>query len=249
MIRAGGMQDAAMVSSVADAPILRTLFPRPVGAAEVRGEAAVDTPWPAEAQAVERAVASRVREFAAGRACARSAMVQLGRAPVAVPAGSDRAPDWPAGLVGSITHTKGYCASVVALASLYAGIGLDVERVGAVGSDLWPRLYTPWELAWLERQPVAMRDEAATLLFCAKEAFYKSQYPTTGRWLEFDDVEVELEVEARASADQPGVGTYTIRVGRHVVPAGFPASGRGRYCRDAGLLLASAWLDLPTGAA
>ena len=235
--------EATSVVAAADAPLLRGLFPAAVGAAELCGGAVGIGLWPAEAQAVERAVPGRVREFAAGRACARVAMAQLGHAPVAVPSRPDRAPAWPTGLVGSITHTSGYCAAVVASASLYVGIGIDVEQVGTIDADLWSRLYTPTELDWLQGQSDAWRDEAAALLFCAKEAFYKSQYPSTGRWLEFDDVEVEVH----RPADGIEVGTYTIRVVGQVSPACFPSSAHGRYCTRGGLLLASAWVEQSGG--
>ncbi|GAB3946415.1 hypothetical protein GCM10027614_39920 [Micromonospora vulcania] len=59
----------------------------------------------------ERAVESRRRDFTAGRVCARRAMADLGLPASAVPAAADRAPVWPAGVVGAITHTTGYCAA------------------------------------------------------------------------------------------------------------------------------------------
>jgi len=38
-----------------------------------------------------------------------------------------------------------------------------------------------------------LRLRAASLIFSAKEAFYKCQYPITTEWLEFADIEIEPE--------------------------------------------------------
>jgi 4'-phosphopantetheinyl transferase EntD len=45
---------------------------------------------------------------------------------------------------------------------------------------------------WLHRQPRFARAEAATILFGAKEAFYKYQYSLTRTWLDFKDVTVSV---------------------------------------------------------
>ena len=89
----------------------------------VQGDLAL---WPDEAAAVARAIPKRRGEFAQGRSAARAAMGLLGHPPMAIPAGSDRAPIWPKGLVGSITHTNGLCAA--ALSQNAAALGIDAEQ-------------------------------------------------------------------------------------------------------------------------
>ena len=59
-----------------------------------------------------RAVPQRRREFFAGRLAAHRAMEALGHLPEPVPMGQDRAPVWPQGLVGSISHGAGACAAM-----------------------------------------------------------------------------------------------------------------------------------------
>ena len=44
-----------------------------------------------------------------------------------------RAPVWPAGATGDITHTKGYCAVAVGRVSDLRALGIDAERHGAAG--------------------------------------------------------------------------------------------------------------------
>jgi 4'-phosphopantetheinyl transferase EntD len=148
--------------------------------------------WPEEAEAVARAVANRVRQFAAGRHCARAAMAELGLAPAAVPVGERRAPRWPVGLRGSISHTDGYAVAVVRRVGGGEGdrwsVGIDAEQVGRVTEHLHPRLFTPAEQQWLAALAPLERAWAAAAVFGAKEAFYKAQFPLTAAWVGFHDV-------------------------------------------------------------
>lgn len=134
----------------------------------------------------------RRREFAAGRQCARSALRQCAVVDFALLNGSDRCPIWPEGIVGSITHADGMAAAVVAPDHRFASVGLDAERRDRVGEDLWSRLFVPAELEWLGNLEVTRRPGAAALLFSAKEALYKCQYPLTRRWLDFHDVRLKV---------------------------------------------------------
>jgi len=54
-------------------------------------------------------------------------------------------------------------------------LGLDIEVAAAVAPDLWSRVATPRELAWLEAQAPSERRRLATVLFSAKECFYKAR--------------------------------------------------------------------------
>jgi 4'-phosphopantetheinyl transferase EntD len=159
-----------------------------------------------ESALVARAVPKRVRELGAGRALARRALAALGRAPVEILAGSDRAPIWPAGVAGSISHTDDYCAVVVGDLGTLGYVGLDVENRGSVAEDLWPHTFVDEERAFLATEPSVARRDIATVLFSAKEAFYKAQYPITHRLLEFHEVTVRLQnggFVARSSVDLP----------------------------------------------
>ena len=149
--------------------------------------------YPVEAQAVARAVPARAQEFAAGRACARNALSAIGMDPVALPVRADRRPVWPAGVRGSISHTPGLCVAVVAPASRVAAVGIDVERLDRLRENLWPQVLTSRELAFLHRQPGHLKTSAATLMFSAKEAFFKCQFELTSRGLEFLDVEIDID--------------------------------------------------------
>lgn len=184
---------------------------------------------PAEADQVAQAVPSRRIEFATGRACARRALARLPvscrpKADFALLNGEDRAPLWPVGVVGAITHTgrapSGYCGVVVGPGEDFRGVGLDVELALPLGMELWPSVLTPAEQSWLAGFDPARAGVLAKLVFSAKECFYKAQFPLSRRFLEFGEVEITLD---RAS------GTFEARLTERA-PQGLPLSGcRGQY--------------------
>lgn len=147
---------------------------------------------PAEAPAVARAVPKRRREFALGRACARAALAKLGHPGAIVGRQAAGAPVWPPGFAGAITHTRGLAAALVGRAGDFAGLGLDAEWAGGVDAPLARRLFADSEIALLAGMDAAQRRIAATLLFSAREAYYKAFHPLTGESLGFRHVEVTL---------------------------------------------------------
>lgn len=138
-----------------------------------------------------QAAPARVAEFAAGRLCARRAAARFGILDCPIGAHADRRPRWPQSLTGSITHTAGFTAAAVGERRRFQAIGIDAERIGGVSPDLWSRVLLPAERDWLERLPVAFQVTVATLLFSAREAFYKCQYEVTRQWLDFHDVAID----------------------------------------------------------
>ena len=167
------------------------LFPPGVVAAELREPGDPALLLPEESQFLGRAVPKRVQEFAAGRLCARRALLEFGIVGFAVKVGPGRQPLWPEGWVGTITHTAGYCAAAVAARSSVRGLGMDSETLGDVHAELWPSICSETETDWLRSLAPALKAAAATMIFSAKEAFYKCQYPVTGEPLGFHDVQVD----------------------------------------------------------
>ena len=189
---------------------LRTLFPRSVVVRVRRIPGDPVELHPAEAEYVARAVPRRIAEFAAGRACARAALAEFGVREFALRAAPDRQPLWPEGFIGSITHTTGFCAAAVAPRASMLAIGLDTEIVGAPTRDIWPTISRSEESAWVGSLPAAQQPAAVTLLFAAKEAFYKCQYPLVGEWLDFHDLRVE------AGGWGESTGTFAVNAARSI---------------------------------
>ncbi len=179
---------------------LALLFPVGVVCTELIGGGDPASLLPAEAQYLQKAVASRRAEFAAGRACARRALGEFGIMDFAIEVGEDRRPLWPEGFTGSITHTDQFCAAVVAPEREQRALGVDTERAERVKPDLWPRICGP-EMAFLIDLPESQRPLAATLIFCIKEAFYKCQYAITREYIGFDDARVEIRTWPCTSGD------------------------------------------------
>ncbi len=149
---------------------------------------------PGEVQLIRHAVAKRKREFTAGRVLARLLLTRLGVAPgFELLMDDDRAPRWPEGFVGSITHVERWAAVAVARTDQAISLGCDLEVDQPLAQEEWSVVCGPRELAWLEAQPRERRGRLAKLLFSAKETVYKAQYPLTRTVLEFGDVEVEID--------------------------------------------------------
>jgi 4'-phosphopantetheinyl transferase EntD len=206
--------------------LLAELFPAlAVAAYELRGPANPIMLLPEEAGACGTFRAKRLEEFTAGRLCARGALGELGLPGYAVRRNTDGTPHWPEGVVGSITHTIGFCGAIAGSRERFAGLGIDAEIVSRVTPDVWSQALTPDEITRISGLPSAEHERAAAIIFSAKEAFYKCQHRVTGAWLDYSDVSVELIAEA------PDLGSFLVRsataTARRVI-ADFVARGRYR---------------------
>lgn len=150
--------------------------------------------FPDEQAVIANAVDKRRREFATVRACARAALARLGVPPAPIVPGLRGAPQWPAGVVGSITHCAGYRASVVARDRDVVTIGIDAEPHDKLPGGVLDAVASPGERARLAAlaavTPQVCWDR---LLFCAKESVYKAWFPLTHRWLDFEEASVDFD--------------------------------------------------------
>jgi 4'-phosphopantetheinyl transferase EntD len=147
---------------------------------------------PEEEIHVARAGPVRRRDFALGRFCARAALSPLGFGQAEIPKAESGAPIWPPGLLGSITHTQGYAAALAGRAREFICIGVDAERVGGIGEELWPRLFLGAEREQLSAAKNSPLN--ATLLFSAKEACYKAWQLKAVP--DFRDIHIALQKES-----------------------------------------------------
>jgi 4'-phosphopantetheinyl transferase EntD len=155
-------------------------------------------------EALPGAIQSRLREFSAGRHAARTAIAALGHAVRAIPQGDDRAPVWPAGLTGTITHNRTAC--LAAISATAKGLGLDLDDDSPLAPDLWETILLRPERLWAETQPDPAR--AAKLIFSAKEAAYKAQYPTSLTLFGFDTLLIRIEGPTFTATFQCPIGPY-----------------------------------------
>jgi 4'-phosphopantetheinyl transferase EntD len=192
---------------------------------------------PLERAAIRGAGPARVRDFVAGRTCAREALAALGIHGYALLPGPDRAPLWPAGVVGSISHCERLCGVAVARRAELASIGLDVETSDPLPPDLLDLVCTRSERQRLRACDGADSLRLAKVLFSCKEATYKCYAPLGRSVLDFEELEIELGPTPGAfaahllNADRPGAdgvrrfeGRY--HVGSHYVLCGAVPSPR-----------------------
>lgn len=146
---------------------------------------------PDEVAALGHASDTRRREFALARGCARRAVVRLGFAPGPILPGPRREPLWPDGVVGSITHCRGYAAAAVARARDLGGLGIDAEPHERVPDGVLRAFAHPAELAALR----ALGDTLAwgRILFSAKESAYKALSAHGGAALRPEGIVVSID--------------------------------------------------------
>ncbi|UOA26823.1 4'-phosphopantetheinyl transferase superfamily protein [Pseudosulfitobacter sp. DSM 107133] len=228
------------VSDPARADVLRGLFPPAVEIALSNPRAPQPALWPDEASAIARAVPARAQEFAAGRAAARAALGALGHPPAAIPMAPDRAPVWPADVVGSISHTADLCAAALAPAAAFRAIGIDLEDHADLPADLLPMVCTLDERAWLASQPRDAAGILARLIFSAKECAYKCQYRMTETLFDFDTLEVTPDLDT---------GQFEATFTRQIGAFGAGARLAGRFVITQDLIACGMALGSTPGAA
>ena len=218
--------------------MIETLFPSEVGTLAATPEMWNGTLLPEEEACLSpRAVEKRRREFTAGRVCARAALARFGIRDFPLRSGPDRAPIWPPGMVGSLSHCRDYCGVAVARLGTVAGVGLDVEADQALDESIVRRVCTLTERARFAGLPGAAA-RWAIVVFCAKESVYKCHHPLAGTFLDFDDVEVGLD---------PDAGRFVAAIHRARGPNGEPTvpvvrTLSGRFARHGGYVFAGVTL-------
>jgi enterobactin synthetase component D len=152
------------------------------------------------------------------------ALEGAGSRDVTVGVGQERRPSWPAGFVGSITHSTTFAWAVVARASDVRSIGIDSEIVfdEAALREAGPLALDDHEWQLVRRGHEA---EGATLVFSAKESLFKCVNPCIDVFFEFADARVD-----RISAERANAGSFEVRLLRDLAPE-FPLGRRfvGRY--------------------
>jgi 4'-phosphopantetheinyl transferase EntD len=139
--------------------------------------------WPKERSAVTGAVAVRRAEFATGRALLRS----LIGVDVEIPVRSDRRPEFPDGVVGTLAHDRRIAVAAIATRPTCRALGIDVEPAIELGEDVARLICRPEE-----------RHLDTHLVFVLKEAAYKAWSSMGGRILVHDEVVVTVDTSVSA---------------------------------------------------
>lgn len=153
------------------------------------------------------AIAKRQAEYLAARICAKTALqqYQVTTLPRMVP--GERCPYWPQGWRGSLTHSHGIAAAVIARDNDLQAVGIDIEGwVDVQRSErLAPAILREEELAyWNSLESADSRAKWLTRIFSAKESLYKALYPLARKAFYFHD--------ARAMYDEDNPDRFTMRL-------------------------------------
>lgn len=201
--------------------MLKSILPPGIAVAEAFCDDPAARLFPGEESAVARAVGKRRAEFATARACARAALAQLGVQPVPIARGPGGAPQWPAGITGSITHCDGYRGAAVARREDAVALGLDAEPDEKLPDGVLDAIALPAERAQVAE--LAATDPGVCwdrLLFCAKESVYKTWFPLAQRWLDFESAHITIDAGGGFAARILVPGPLTVVTGRWLADRG-----------------------------
>lgn len=150
---------------------------------------------------LRRAVDRRKAEYLVARACASELLHTLGAQCREVGFGKNREPLWPVGFVGSITHSGPFVAVAVAPDYRVASIGIDAESiVDEEGAKyITSACLCDKEIQLIDTDNHLSRTELTTLIFSAKEAFFKVLYPFVKKYFDFLDAQISnINIDERS---------------------------------------------------
>lgn len=180
-------------------------------------------------QNLAKAVSKRRAEYISGRYCAKYALKLLGYPGYGehIPIHQLRYPDWPTGIIGSITHKEAFTSAAVGYKSDLAGIGIDAENY--IGGELANRIETMIsgkdDVESLMDQIGLDRNIVLTIIFSAKESIFKCYFPLFQSFLNFSDVKI-LQIDSnrgtflyrllvdlgqKALKGYEGIGSYALK--------------------------------------
>ncbi len=173
-----------------------------------------------------RAVPKRRAEYLAGRVLARQLLAPLGFVDFTLARGEDRAPQWPAGIAGALSHNSNTALCTVHRESGLGGVGLDVETLlsDERAEELWGAIVSPTEREALLREALPF-NALLTLTFSAKESLFKTLYPQVRCYFDF--------LDARMTAVDVQRQTFVLELLKTLTPH-CPAGRRfsGRFWRE-----------------
>ncbi len=173
--------------------MISQLFPQDIVTYELDPRICDGKLFPEEEEYIRGAVLKRRREFTAGRTCARAALAKKGVIGQPILVDANRAPLWPEGTIGSISHTDIWCVAAVARQRDVLSVGLDIERVNAMDENISRYVCTDMEAARMRLHVAEDRLSIATIIFSAKECLYKCLNPLVKQWIDFHDVHILVQ--------------------------------------------------------
>ena len=176
-------------------------------------------PQPGQAKTSNKKSAKREHEFMLGRHCAESQLRLFGENS-SVDVNADRSPAWPQGFVGSISHSTQWAWAAVARQQDLRSIGVDTEVIA--GAETFKQLQ--YEIATHAEWDVVSATgltprQCFSVIFSAKEAFYKCWYLVNPKYFDFADAVVESaspeQLRIRSTRSNPNFGNVPAALDVH----------------------------------
>lgn len=140
---------------------------------------------------LKKSVVKRKSEFLAGRYACKKNLELVGVENSNVGIGTHRVSVWPNGIKGSITHTDSTALCAISDNTEVASIGIDRECWVSqqVSREIKKYVISPVEEKYLLESDIPF-DKALTVIFSAKESFFKALFPFVKQYFDFDSVKV-----------------------------------------------------------
>jgi 4'-phosphopantetheinyl transferase EntD len=125
---------------------------------------------------------------AAARLAARELLAQEGYPEWSMARKHGDAPDWPTDWTGSLSHSDDFAAAALVRRGAVESIGIDIEPAEPLPIELRETVVVAGDHAGSYPPDIVDR-----IIFCAKEASYKAVYPIDRRFLNFNEMMVDLD--------------------------------------------------------
>lgn len=184
-----------------------------------------DLPLPVHLQ---KAVKKRRAEYLASRVCVRYGLGLLGIDNYVLGNDADRAPIWPAGIGGSLSHTHQRISLLLAPAASGKLLGIDCEQLirSETAKEMQEMIINADENVVLQCSGLPFAT-ALTVAFSVKESLYKAIFPRLREFMDFNAAEIVDYC--------PATGTITLKLTRtfsREFPAGRLFTGHVQLGRD-----------------
>ena len=143
-----------------------------------------------ERQHIREARPKRKKEFIAGRNAAHLALNELGCPARSIERDHQRAPVWPRGVTGSISHDDVLAGAIVGYTTRISSIGIDIESSVPLRRDLHDLVLTSCEMNMTPSPEYNSLDDFAKVAFSAKESLFKADWQLHREALDFHQVEI-----------------------------------------------------------
>lgn len=155
---------------------------------------------------LDKVHASRRDDFLIGRVCASKAhQLCFTEELLSLPVGESKAPIWPAGAVGSISHSRYMAGAAVAKKEDLLGVGIDFESRERIKEETARIILTARDI---KSASGLSEQDLLTLIFSAKESLYKALYPEVKVFFGFNS--------AAITAINLDSGSFTIELIREI---------------------------------